>query len=341
MLKKITYFVFSTACLAPAAFLWSFLEEDFDMGGVSSWLAFIGVWAMTCGGLAALLSVFLPSVVRKPARSLWLRAAAIILLALVVALAAAGPLVTAVSEGIVWFVGSREAAATEVEPTTTASLSQPASSSEVGLVYLFDLVEEARGDLLARSVMSRAHPEFLVADTVDDELIVGLVLTERLSYQEMFGKGADEERRRKQLDLVLARLGNDCELAFAREESWRGARGLTQMTEATYLGLAAAYPEAALDTDSFRGRSDHLNAVKAMVLHLDEEAARASQAAAQRMRTSEWRRRALVAGYNTFSGRVYEAVEKCGNGWRSDACRFLPLETKRYVEMYLWVAAAI
>lgn len=343
MLKLSVVVGFSAACLAPAIVIWSSLAEGFGLNGAISSLAFIGVWTTTCGGLAAIATVFLPGVVReKSAWSLWLRVMAIAFLALVVGSASAPRQIMAVGEGLVWLVNHNEAAAAEVPSATTPTRTfKVEATSKDGLAYLFDLVEAAKGDLLALGVMSRARPEALVANTVDDELVVGLILTERLSHQEMFGKGADDKTRRGLLDAVLARIGDEHEMAFGHEKSEKGALGITQMTKDTYLGLAAAYPNALLDPDSVRGRSDHTNAVKAMILHLDEEAARTSAPAARRMRTAEWRHRALVAGYNTFSDRAYKAVEECGANWRMAECRVLPVETKRYVEMYLWVAEAI
>ncbi|HBR80425.1 TPA: hypothetical protein DEA21_02125 [Candidatus Uhrbacteria bacterium] len=224
---------------------------------------------------------------------------------------------------------SSEVTQAEVVVEDTAE-TEGLADSELGRTYLEDLIECALDELRDDQVASHAFPGDLVADTVDPELVIAILFAEHTSHRDLLAGTA--------VTRVLESFGRRGPEAFKTAASPVGAYGLAQMMDQTYESLDVAYPEARLHTDFHIGRENHRNAVKAMFLHLDNEMAHLSPAARSRVRTDEWQRRALVAGYNTGIATVSTAIRDCDTEWRSETCAKLPPETQEYLEKYLLIS---
>jgi len=138
-----------------------------------------------------------------------------------------------------------------------------------------------------------------------------------------------------ELDASLTRMGRDL-LSMGDVEHASGARGLFQIMPVTYRRLAERYPSAGLVDDLINGRSDPANALRAAVAHTHSEA---SVFVAKRRNTlsqdeSLWRL-LLTAGYNANIQTIVNALDACGDSWRSVTCESpIPDETRRHLMRY-------
>lgn len=206
---------------------------------------------------------------------------------------------------------------------------------EDGLRYLERIADDALADLRGRGVQSRFFKGQLVSDTVDLQHLVTLVLTEQMKSDVLFERGSEAERV-AMVNRTLVILGANREDACQFTRSRTGASGIAQLMPGTYRRLRRAYPKAGLPED-LDARLDHAQAMKAMVLHADDEWWAVSGDVAYR----DWlrshhdaRRLMLAAGYNANVGNVVKAIKACGERWRDPACHALPEETRRYLVKY-------
>jgi hypothetical protein len=112
-----------------------------------------------------------------------------------------------------------------------------------------------------------------------------------------------------------------------------GAGGMVQMIPPTYKVIREQHPEVGLREDFVEGMRDHDNALKAMLLYMQDtwntlrnkeqvQAALASGIATQPD--------LLAAGYNSNPLRLPKYIERGGAGWRD----LIPEETKMYLRIY-------
>ncbi|HWS54028.1 MAG TPA: hypothetical protein VN228_07880 [Pyrinomonadaceae bacterium] len=112
-----------------------------------------------------------------------------------------------------------------------------------------------------------------------------------------------------------------------------GAGGMVQMIPPTYKVIREQHPEVGLHEDFVEGMRDHDNALKAMLLYMQDtwnilrkkeqvQAALASGIATQPD--------LLAAGYNSNPLRLPKYIERGGANWR----HLIPEETKMYLRIY-------
>lgn len=204
-----------------------------------------------------------------------------------------------------------------------------------GLRYLERMAAEALADLRGRRVKSQFYRGQLVADMVELQHMVSLVLTEQMKSDVLFERGTETDRV-AMVNRTLTILGANLKDAYSYTRSRVGAAGIAQLMRSTYHLLRKAYPTAGLPADQI-ARLDHHEALKAMILHADAEWYPLANDAAYRdwlRGTHDARRLMLAAGYNASAGTVVKAIKGCRETWRDTSCRLLPTETRRYLIKY-------
>ena len=205
---------------------------------------------------------------------------------------------------------------------------------EAGLRYLEHIAKTALGELRGQKVRSKFHEGKLVADTVEVQHLVTLVLTEQMKDASLFVRGSDAERL-AMINRTLTILGGNLEDSYGYTKSRVGAAGIAQLMAGTYNRLRAQYPKANLPRDQ-DARLDHGVAMNAMVLHADSEwwAVKDMDYKAFLLANHGARRLMLAAGYNASAGTVMKAIKACGQHWRETLCAQLPKETRWYLVKY-------
>jgi len=139
-----------------------------------------------------------------------------------------------------------------------------------GAEYLHAIVEQARGDLRVKGVMSKAVPGKLIVDVLPADYYKHLLFLEQSDLLEAL---ADPEWT---TDRALGMLGYNKERAWSMAGNFAGAYGWVQFTDnwrkgkpGTYSTLVKMYPEAKLDTNFRTGAADHVNSMKAAILLYD------------------------------------------------------------------------
>lgn len=222
---------------------------------------------------------------------------------------------------------------------------------EAGLLYLQRIAADALADLFRLRVESgffftgacaeRKGKQCVrmvgqpIANIVEIQHVIALVLTEQMKSDVLFENGTPAERV-AMVNRTLTILGANQEHAYAYVRSKKGAAGIAQLMPGTYLSLQKIYPQAELPAE-LDARLDHRQAMKAMVLHADNQwwAASGDRAFRQRLLVNpEARRLMLAAGYNANAGGIVTAIKTCGETWRDASCALLPTETRRYLIKY-------
>lgn len=206
---------------------------------------------------------------------------------------------------------------------------------EAGLRYLEQIAAEALADLQRLRVKSRFYRGKLVAETVELQHMVSLVLTEQMKSDVLFERGTPAERI-AMVNRTLTILGANQERAYGYVRSQKGAAGIAQLMSVSYRRLCRSYPQAGLPID-LDARLDHAQAMKAMVLHADDQWWAVSKDRVYRdwLRShDDARRLMLAAGYNASAGTVAKAIKGCRETWRDASCTLLPSETRRYLIKY-------
>ncbi|HST50963.1 MAG TPA: hypothetical protein VLJ61_03050 [Pyrinomonadaceae bacterium] len=121
--------------------------------------------------------------------------------------------------------------------------------------------------------------------------------------------------------------------AFRYSISTAGAGGMIQMIPKTYEGVRREHPEAGLNPDFVEGMRDHSNALRAMLLYMNDtwETLRKSDevnSALDAGRATE--AELLAAGYNSNPLRLPKYLKSGGDNWRA----LIPEETKMYLRIY-------
>ena len=112
-----------------------------------------------------------------------------------------------------------------------------------------------------------------------------------------------------------------------------GAGGMVQMIPPTYKAIREAHPDAGLRADFVEGMRDHPNALKAMLLYMQDtwnglrKREQVQQALASGIATQP---ELLAAGYNSNPARLHKYIERGGAGWRT----LIPEETQMYLRIY-------
>jgi hypothetical protein len=115
--------------------------------------------------------------------------------------------------------------------------------------------------------------------------------------------------------------------------STAGAGGMIQMIPSTYTGTRLNHPAVNLEPDFVEGMSDHANALKAMLLYMQDtwtgltRQQTIQQALDSHLATPE---ELLAAGYNSNPFKLAGYIERGGQNWRT----LIPGETQMYLQIY-------
>ena len=131
------------------------------------------------------------------------------------------------------------------------------------------------------------------------------------------------------LSLYALNQGN----TFRYSVSTAGAGGMIQMIPKTYEAIRQSHPNAALNSDFISGMRDHSNALKAMLLYMNDTwngLANSSEVRDAVNSGIATKPELLAAGYNSNPTRLPRYLKEGGAGWRS----LIPAETQMYLAIY-------
>ncbi len=211
-----------------------------------------------------------------------------------------------------------------------------------GLRYLESLYDQAASELDTNGVKSM-YIDGPATETGDKTHVVSLILTEQVFSDTRFVDGDDKAR----LDMVnrtLILFAANGPNAYPISRSRVGAVGIAQIMPTTYANLASAYPSALLPQDSDEGRVVHGNAVKAMILHADNQwwALQSNKTYISWLKDHpEDKSFVFAAGYNASMSTVRDAIYSCKANWLDESCKKLPSETRRYITKYRWIRSLL
>ena len=221
---------------------------------------------------------------------------------------------------VVQFPIVRAGVTTEVAYYTSA---HPALlSSELtsdGQSYIRMMLDRAAADLATRGVT-------IPADLVD--VAEHLCIVEHTDHKRFLTEDA-AELFPEILSLYALNRGN----TFRYSVSTAGAGGMIQMIPKTYEAIRQSHPSAALNSDFVSGMRDHSNALKAMLLYMNDTWNRlADSSEVQEALHSGVASKAelLAAGYNSNPVRLSRYLKDGGTAWRS----LIPAETQMYLAIY-------
>lgn len=112
-----------------------------------------------------------------------------------------------------------------------------------------------------------------------------------------------------------------------------GAGGMIQMIPRTYEAIRQQHPNISLQPDFVTGMQNHANALKAMLLYIDDtwkylaSSAEVQQALVSGIATKT---ELLAAGYNSNPYRLPGYLSNGGSAWRT----LIPAETQMYLAIY-------
>ncbi|MEK7514908.1 MAG: hypothetical protein AAB608_00805 [Patescibacteria group bacterium] len=207
---------------------------------------------------------------------------------------------------------------------------------EAGARYVADVVAQARDELRAQGVLSRAVSGKLVVDVLPADIFQRIPFLEQGDLLEVLVDAEYVARR------VLGTLGYNGSRAFAHTESSAGARGWLQFTDnairtqpGTYSQLRKLYPKALLESDFEKGASDHVNSMKAAMLLHDENLAYFMRGLEEEIISDTRLEEYLAAAYNGPPARALTAIReaKKGEDWIAE----LAPETQGFItKLRIW-----
>jgi len=189
----------------------------------------------------------------------------------------------------------------------------------MGHQYLATMFERANADLQSNGVN-------VPADLVD--VAKHLVIVEHTDH-----KRFREEDRAGIYPEVLALYALNQGDTFRYSVSSAGAGGMIQMIPRTYAAIRENHPNARLESDFVRGMRNHSNALKAMLLYVNDtwnflgQTAEVQQALRSGAATKT---ELLAAGYNSNPYRLPGYLSDGGSAWRT----LIPAETQMYLSIY-------
>jgi hypothetical protein len=120
---------------------------------------------------------------------------------------------------------------------------------------------------------------------------------------------------------------------FRYSISSAGAGGMIQMIPRTYAGIRQLHPSVNLEADFVKGMSDHTNALKAMLLYINDTwnyLKENSEVQAALRSGIATKNELLAAGYNSNPMRLPLYLKRGGTSWRT----LIPTETQMYLAIY-------
>jgi hypothetical protein len=131
--------------------------------------------------------------------------------------------------------------------------------------------------------------------------------------------------------LLLYALNQDN--TFNYSVSTAGAGGMIQMIPRTYESIRQQHPGIGLEPDFVTGMRDHANALKAMLLYMNDTWSKLQESpdVQDAMRNGyATKPELLAAGYNSNPLRLPKYLRDGGSEWRS----LIPAETQMYLAIY-------
>ena len=221
---------------------------------------------------------------------------------------------------LVQFPIVRDGAVSEVAYYTSvhpALMSTELSSN--GQSYIRTMLDRAAANLAAQGFT-------IPSDIVD--IAEHLCVVEHTDHKRFMHENAGELFP-EILSLYALNQGN----TFRYSVSTAGAGGMIQMIPKTYEAIRQSHPNAALNSDFVSGMRDHSNALKAMLLYMNDTwngLANSSEVRDAVNSGIATKPELLAAGYNSNPTRLPRYLKEGGAGWRS----LIPAETQMYLAIY-------
>ena len=191
---------------------------------------------------------------------------------------------------------------------------------------------EAAGQNYVTTMLDKAAQDLVTDGVVIPSEIVNvaahLVIVEHTDHKRFM----NEERAdisREVLSLYALNQGD----TYRFSVSSAGAGGMIQMIPKTYAAIRERHPEVTLKADFVDGMQNHENALKAMLLYLNDtwrflqSSDQVQQALSSGVATKT---DLLAAGYNSNPYKLSSYLADGGSGWRT----LIPPETQMYLAIY-------
>lgn len=198
------------------------------------------------------------------------------------------------------------------------ALITPAVVAE-GHRYLATMFAQATAELKSNGLT-------IPADLV--EVAKHLVIVEHTDHKR-FRDEDDADIYPEVLALYALNQGN----TFRYSVSSAGAGGMIQMIPKTYDAIRQHHPNVSLEADFVTGMQNHANALKAMLLYVNDTWNHLKQddEVQEALRSgSATKTELLAAGYNSNPYRLPKYLNNGGSGWRA----LIPAETQMYLAIY-------
>ncbi len=196
-----------------------------------------------------------------------------------------------------------------------------------------------RGRAYVRNGLDAAAAELAAKGLPIDPAIVDAA--ERLCFVEHVDHGRFmRESRPALLDEIAALYALNAGDTYRYSVSSAGAGGMVQMIPPTYKAIREQYPAAALRADFVEGMRDHPNALRAMLVYMQDTwdyLARQEQVAVALSTGRATQADLLAAGYNSNPRKLSGYLERGGTEWRT----LIPVETQMYLRIYASVEGHI
>lgn len=210
--------------------------------------------------------------------------------------------------------GSKAQIQKGMEQAIYVPYSQKLNSPEVsayGERYINSVIKKVSEQL--KNIPSQSVPGSAVTQAIKPPIIKALIYAEHMDTNE-FLFTPDTKTLIDKVNVIFA--GNEGD-TYKYSVSSANARGITQFIPSTYKAVVARHPEANLIADVVAGLSDHVNAVKAEVLLIDDYTA-AVHSRIQADFNPAYAHDYGAASYNGGVVRVARAVQSHGRDWYSD-----------------------
>jgi hypothetical protein len=183
--------------------------------------------------------------------------------------------------------------------------------ADFGANYLDNLVDQASQDL--SSFVSQFRLDQSISQAIDESWVKAILYAEHLDAQE-FLASTDLTGLTRQVNILLATNEGQ---TWNFSKSSAGALGIAQFMPNTYALLVKKYPKVKLIEDFEQGMRNHLNAIKATYLLLDDYLALIKKNLGENFVDSQTPFYA-AAGYNGGATRVINAVKYYGEQWSAN-----------------------
>jgi hypothetical protein len=191
--------------------------------------------------------------------------------------------------------------------------------AEAGRTYVTTMLDQASQDLAASGVVI---PQDVIA------VAAHLVIVEHTDHRRFL----NEDRADISTEVLSLYALNRAE-TYRYSVSSAGAGGMIQMIPKTYNAIREHHPNVALDADFVSGMENHENALKAMLLYLNDtwKFLQTQDEVQQALQSgTATKTELLAAGYNSNPYKLPSYLADGGSTWRS----LIPEETQMYLAIY-------